>query len=211
MVYQHSSVSLTTAELLSNDFDPQGQALTVVAVSEPFVDGTLTGSLAAGFIYTPSDKPELVNTDHRLDYLVVDTDGHVTASFVLVRILAAGDPNHPPVARDDVTRTDAGVTVESSVLVNDFDPDGGGIAGRWARGSRSSSTGASRFPTASQMTRRSPTSSTDNPSRHPRPHVQRTPHGARKRRRQPAPCRPVGELCRARRGHHPHHIVGGRS
>ena len=41
-------VGFTTAQLLANDSDPQGQPLTVVAVSEPSTDGVLTGTLAAG-------------------------------------------------------------------------------------------------------------------------------------------------------------------
>ena len=55
---------LTTTELLSNDHDPQGQTLTVVSVSEPGNDGVLTGDLATGFTYTPSNDPAFINTDH---------------------------------------------------------------------------------------------------------------------------------------------------
>src|SRR6185503_12504830 len=110
-VYQGSAVSFTTAELLGNDADPQGQTLTVVAVSEPSTDGVLTGDVAAGFAYTPSSDPSVVNTDHTLRYLAADTDGHVAQGDIIIRILAAGDPNQPPVAGDDVTRTDNGQTV----------------------------------------------------------------------------------------------------
>ena len=76
------SVSFTTAELLSNDTDPQGQALDGVSVSEPGTDGTLTGDLTTGFTYTPTNDPALINTDHDLNYLVTDTDGHVAQSNI---------------------------------------------------------------------------------------------------------------------------------
>ena len=98
--------------------------MTVVAVSEPGTEGVFTGDLASGFSYTPSTDPALIGSDHQLHYLVTDPDGHVAQSNIQVRILAAGDPNQPPVARDDVARVDAGGLVDSFVVGNDFDPDG---------------------------------------------------------------------------------------
>ena len=106
-------MAFTTADLLANDNDPQGQTLTVVAVSEPSNDGVLTGILATGFTYTPSNDAGLINTDHTINYLVIDTDGHVTQGRLIIRILAAGDPNQPPVAGDDVARTDTGAMVSA--------------------------------------------------------------------------------------------------
>ena len=82
VVYQDATVGFTTADLLANDDDPQGQTLTVVAVSEPSNDGVLTGSLATGFTYTPSNDPALIDTDHQINYLVADTDGHVTQGLL---------------------------------------------------------------------------------------------------------------------------------
>ncbi len=123
-VYQGASVAITTTDLLSNDSDPQGQTMTVVAVSEPGTDGTLTGDLANGFTYTPGNDPALVGTDHTLNYLVTDTAGHVDQADIIVRILAAGDTNQPPVARDDVARTNIDASVNRFVIGNDFDPDG---------------------------------------------------------------------------------------
>ncbi len=76
-VYQGSSVGVHHRAALANDSDPQNQTLTVVAVSEPSNNGILTGTLATGFTYTPGTDPDLVGTDHQLDYLVTDTDGHV--------------------------------------------------------------------------------------------------------------------------------------
>ena len=98
-VYQGSSVGFTTAQLLDNDVDPNGQLLTVVAVSEPSNNGILTGNLTDGFAYTPGSAAALVGTDIGLGYLVTDTDGHVTQENIAIRILAAGDTNSVPVAR----------------------------------------------------------------------------------------------------------------
>ena len=124
VVYQGASVAFTTAQLLANDDDPQSETLSVVAVSEPSNDGVLTGTLAGGFSYTPSSDAFFVDTDHTINYLVTDTAGHVTQGRLIIRILAAGDPNQAPIARDDVARTDTGAVVSVFVIDNDFDPDG---------------------------------------------------------------------------------------
>ena len=87
---------------MANDSDPQNQTLTVVAVSEPSNDGALTGTLPTGFTYTPSNDAAQIDTDHQINYLITDTDGHVTQGNVTIRILATNDTNTPPVAGDDV-------------------------------------------------------------------------------------------------------------
>ncbi len=127
--YQGASASITTAELLSNDRDPQAQSLTVVAVSEPRHEGTLTGDLATpAFVFTPGNDPALIGSDPVLYYLVVDPEGHVAQSNVRIRILAADDPNRPPVAARR-RRADDREHEHCSVftLGNDFDPDGDGF------------------------------------------------------------------------------------
>src|SRR3954452_9521030 len=122
-VYQGSSVAVTTSELLGNDHDPQNQTLTVVSVSEPSSNGVLTGDVATGFSYPPGNSPTLANTDDTLDYLAIDTDGHVAQSNIIIRILANGDPNQPPVAVPDAA-TSSGQLVSIFTNGNDFDPDG---------------------------------------------------------------------------------------
>ncbi len=49
-VYQGSSVGFSAAQLLDNDTDPNGHALTVVAVSEPGNTGTLSGNVTDGWV-----------------------------------------------------------------------------------------------------------------------------------------------------------------
>jgi hypothetical protein len=112
VVCQGSNVGFSVADLLINDRDPQDQPLTVVAVSEPGAEATLTGTLADGFTYTPSGGAGFVNTDHQLAYLVVDPDGHVARETIQIRILAADDTNRPPVAGEDVALTDLNTAVQ---------------------------------------------------------------------------------------------------
>ncbi len=128
VAYQGSSVGFTTGRLLVNDYDPQEQPLTVVAVSEPGVDGVLSGSLGSGFTYTPGADPSLVGSDQSIEYLAVDPDGHVAQQSIVIRILAAGDPNRVPVTGDDVALTGPANTVSVFVVDNDFDPDGDSLA-----------------------------------------------------------------------------------
>ena len=123
VVSQGSSVGFTVGDLLANDNEPQGQPLTVIAVSQPANGGTLTGSVAGGFTYTPGGEASFVGHDFDLAYLVVDPDGHVAQETIRIRILAADDTNRAPVARDDVVRTDLNASVQVTPLGNDFDPD----------------------------------------------------------------------------------------
>ena len=182
-VYQGASVSLTTAQLLSNDSDPQNQPLTVVSVSEPGIEGVLTGDSATGFAFTPSLDPTLIDTDHALNYLVTDTDGHVAQSNIIIRILANEDPNRPPVAVPDTAST-TGEAINVFTTGNDFDPDGDAFSVvnivNPAHGTASAfGSGFTYTPNAGLLRRRghhlhSP--------RHPRTHLQRPRRRSRQRR-----------------------------
>jgi hypothetical protein len=130
VAYQGNSVTFTTTQLLSNDSDPQDQALTVVAVSEPNLNGTLTGNLATGYTYTPNTTPPATDNgfDINLFYLVADPDGHVTQGTITIRLLPTDNTNQPPVAVPDWAVTEPGQPVAVNVLNNDFDPDGDGFS-----------------------------------------------------------------------------------
>ena len=132
-------MSFTGAELLVNDVDPQGQLLAVVAVSEPRSMVCCPG-LAAGFVYTPGDDAAFVGTDQSIDYLVIDPDGHVTEQTIVIRILAAGDPNR----RRWLVRTWRDTVRGRRCMSrwNDFDPDGDGF---WVVGCPIRRTGGSTF------------------------------------------------------------------
>ena len=90
----------------------------------PNNNGTVSGTPASGFTYTP--RAGFDGTDS-IEYLVVDPDGHVGLGSISVRVLAAGDTDQPPVARRDVERANKGQAITISALGNDSDPEGGGL------------------------------------------------------------------------------------
>lgn len=109
------------ARVLINDFDPEGGALRITDVS--LVDDVV-------FRIGPNDQDILVGladtitTGFTFTYEATDDGGLTAAEFVDVRIVPAGDPNRPPVARPDDTRTLESTPVAIPVLDNDSDPDG---------------------------------------------------------------------------------------
>ena len=77
--------------------------MTVVAVSQPSTDGVLDGQCGGRVhVHAVGGAASFVGQDFDLAYLVVDPDGHVAQETIRIRILAAGDTNRAPVARDDV-------------------------------------------------------------------------------------------------------------
>ncbi len=83
-------------------------SLNIVDVGDTSNNGTVTGSAASGFTFTP--RSGFVGQD-TIEYLVVDPDGHVGVGTIYVQVLAAGDTNQAPVARRDVERTNKGAQV----------------------------------------------------------------------------------------------------
>ena len=123
-VYQGSSVGFTTAQLLANDSDPQSQTLTVVAVSEPSNNGTLTGTLATGYTYTPGPTPPSSAPTANS----TTSSPTPTATSPKAPSPSASSPPTTPTttrrrSRHGTARTRA-TTVAVYVLGNDFDPDG---------------------------------------------------------------------------------------
>ncbi|MGE4073527.1 MAG: Ig-like domain-containing protein [Lysobacterales bacterium] len=112
----------TLDSLLANDVDPDGQALTLVILSQP-ASGQLEG-LGAGHIrYTPARD---VTGSIRFDYAV--SDGELESLPVQVEILLL-PVNDPPQAQADVYVLAPGISplmldASAGVLANDHDPDG---------------------------------------------------------------------------------------
>jgi len=100
---------------LAND-TPEG--LVVVAFQQPSFGTVTFDAEAQSFTYTPA--PGFVGEDS-FDYTVQGSDGATASATVTVRVV---QPNHPPVAADDVTAVAPGGTVEIDPLANDSDPDG---------------------------------------------------------------------------------------
>jgi hypothetical protein len=106
--------------VLANDSDPDGDALTVSAVTQP-ADGS--AAIAGGgqsITYTP---PAGFTGSASFSYTASDGNGGTSTATVTVTVSSA-PPNQPPVARNDFARTRRTDPVVVNVLVNDADPNG---------------------------------------------------------------------------------------
>jgi len=112
-------VSITIA-VLENDNDPDGDALSLQAVTQP-ANGSVTKS-GTTVTYVPSGG---FHGEDSFTYTVSDGRGGTATGTITITV---ADVNDPPAARDDgaATNEDAGVTF--SVLANDSDPDGDAVA-----------------------------------------------------------------------------------
>ncbi len=103
-------------DVLANDTDPDGDLLSIVAVTPPqHGSATITGG---AILYTP--EAGYIGSDG-FGYTI--SDGSSTASAD-VQITISARPNQSPIARDDNARTSDGVPLTINVLANDSDPDG---------------------------------------------------------------------------------------
>jgi len=113
-----SEEAAVTIGVLANDSDPDGDTLTVTAVSDP-PRGTATFT-ATDVTYTPDTNvcgpPADIFT-----YTISDGHGHTATGAVTVTISCANDA---PVAVDDAAATPEDTAVTVQVLANDTDPDG---------------------------------------------------------------------------------------
>ena len=109
-----------TVDVLANDSDPDGDALTITQVTEP-ANGTTT-VVGTAVEYTPD--ADFAGTD-AFAYTVADGDGATSTATVTVTVTPVNDP---PVARDDASSTPEDTPVTVDVLANDTDPDGDALA-----------------------------------------------------------------------------------
>jgi hypothetical protein len=108
-----------TLNVVANDTDANGDALTVLSVSKPqFGIATTDGQ---NVTYTPNAT--FVGEDH-FTYLVSDGKGAQAAGSVTVTVNGAGGPNQAPTAANDNVGTTPGTAVTINVLANDSDPNG---------------------------------------------------------------------------------------
>ncbi|MBL8788063.1 MAG: tandem-95 repeat protein, partial [Deltaproteobacteria bacterium] len=103
-------------DVLANDWDPEGEALTLTSITPPehgtavIADGKVRYLPNAG--YSGPDA---------FTYEVCDPAGECATGQVTVTV---GAGNAPPVARPDSAEVVAGEIVEIAVLANDSDPEG---------------------------------------------------------------------------------------
>lgn len=110
-----------TIGVLANDGDPDGDPISIVAVSgvtggtASFTGTDVTFTATAGTTGTGG-----------FSYTIRDAGGLTDTAAVSVTVVAS---NRPPVAKDDSASTQAGVTINSiDVLSNDSDPDGDSLS-----------------------------------------------------------------------------------
>ncbi len=109
--------SPTTIDVLTNDSDPDGDPLTVFAVSVP-PNGTVVINPDRTVTYTPN--PNFDGADS-FTYEVDDGQGGRSTGSVDVTVTPVNDP---PIAVDDNASTPEDTSVTIEVLLNDSDPDG---------------------------------------------------------------------------------------
>jgi hypothetical protein len=113
-------------DVTANDVDPDGDPLTVVAVTQPEDrSGQAVVFSRTQVQFSPAPLAEEdAQVSARFTYIVTDGHGHEVTGEVTVTVLP--EPlNVPPFARDDSTFTFVDVPVTIDVLRNDGDPSGG--------------------------------------------------------------------------------------
>ncbi len=117
-VDQNSSVN--SLNVLANDSDPDGDTLTIAAVSAP-AHGAAT--IAGNRInYTPANGYSGADS---FTYSISDGKGGTATATVAIAVVVPAPPNRPPVALNDAYTVDQNSSANSlNVLANDSDPDG---------------------------------------------------------------------------------------
>ncbi len=107
-----------TVDVLANDSDPEGEALTLVSVSTPAHGQAVLSN--GQVVYTPNSS---FAGDEAFTYVVADPEGNSSTGNVTVTVT-----NNPPVAVDDQVTTDSQTAVTVDVLGNDSDPEGSALS-----------------------------------------------------------------------------------
>ena len=106
-----------TVEVLANDTDADGDALTISAVTTP-AHGTAAVADDGTITYTPETH---FNGEDTFTYTVADGQGGTAEASVSITVTAVNDL---PVAADDAATTDEETATTLDVLANDTDVDG---------------------------------------------------------------------------------------
>jgi hypothetical protein len=111
-----------TIDVLANDTDPEGEALTIVEVGRTSDASEATiSSDGRSIVFSASTDP---NTTSNFEYTISDPGGERSTARVSVRIEEASTPLRPPVATDDFVELLVDTSLDVNVLDNDVDPDG---------------------------------------------------------------------------------------
>ncbi|WP_372490092.1 Ig-like domain-containing protein [Chitinophaga sedimenti] len=107
----------TPGNVLSNDVDPDGDALEASMITGP-IHGTIIFRPNGDFEYTPAAD---YNGLDSITYQICDGGSLCSRSVVIFSIIPENDP---PVAVNDVVNTNEDTPVTGNVLTNDSDPEG---------------------------------------------------------------------------------------
>ncbi len=116
-----ANLALPQAGVLTNDSDPDGDAITAAVVSGPS-NGTLALNVDGSFNYTPDAN---FNGNDSFTYTANDGARLSNVATVAITVNAVEDP---VVANDDSVTTDEDVAVAVAVLANDSDADGDSLS-----------------------------------------------------------------------------------
>ncbi len=105
-------------DLVDNDSDPDGDPLTVTAVSVPAEQGTVVDNGDGTATFTPA--PDFVG-EATITYTIEDPDGEEDTAEHVVTVTPINDA---PDAVDDVDETDEDTPITVDLLANDTDVDG---------------------------------------------------------------------------------------
>ncbi|RME58548.1 MAG: tandem-95 repeat protein, partial [Caldilineae bacterium] len=105
-----------TIDVLANDFDPDEDALTVTAFTQP-AQGVVAFAADGGLIYTPTHDFAGVDA-----FTYVASDGVLTATTAVT--VTVNLVNDPPLAQADVVTVTHSAPITLTVLANDVDVDG---------------------------------------------------------------------------------------
>lgn len=108
----------TTVNLLANDTDVDGDALTVMEATVPADQGTLVDNGDGTVTFTPA--PDF-SGEAVISYTIEDEEGLQDSAIHTINVVPVADA---PNAEDDTAETDEDTPVTVDVLDNDSDPDG---------------------------------------------------------------------------------------
>ena len=119
--YQNGPTNIPYANLLANDYDSDGDALTVTGINTAGLTGTLDCSFGTYCRYTP---PSWFVGTTSFTYSAVDGKGGSDPATVRIKV---GVANQAPTPQDDILETAYNTSLtltRATLLANDSDPDG---------------------------------------------------------------------------------------
>ncbi len=107
--------------VLLND---SGTGLTITEFSQGEFGSVIQSGNEGALIYSPSGG---FSGQDYFFYTACDEDGNCMEALVSVTVYPEGEPNHAPVANDDLYELDPGASANFDVLANDLDPENQGL------------------------------------------------------------------------------------